>query len=121
VLGFIPRSAAPPRPSAKANQALFPEAPRFLRLDEKRHDLLARCAHPFLQPLHEVFDCGGMELVIEFDAQRGDDLCGREVHGDEPVHLADVGIVAGEALDGIFNLWKRGFSEGCPLTSRPPV
>jgi hypothetical protein len=41
---------------------------------------------------------GGIELVIEFDAQRGHDLCGRKVHPNEPVHLADVGIIAREAL-----------------------
>ena len=54
VMGAIPWSKAQPRPSAKATREQFPEASRSRRLDEECHNLRARSAHPFLQPLHEV-------------------------------------------------------------------
>jgi hypothetical protein len=58
LMGSIPRSAARPRPSAKATRTQFLKAARCLRLDEERHDLRARRAHPFLQSFDEVFDRG---------------------------------------------------------------
>jgi len=84
---------------------------RRLRLDEQ-HGKVWMCAPDRdLDPVNTGLDFAGIQGVLEFGAERGDDLIGPDLHGDDAVRRADRRIIAGDPQNRRANAGERWLAD----------
>ena len=60
---------------------------------------------------HDVLDLARGQVVAEVHAEPGHDLARADVHGEEPAHALDSGLLAHDRADGVGDLGLRGLAD----------